>query len=305
MVKKFGDDQAGNLVALLAYFAFLATFPLLLALTAILGIVLRSSPDLQQRLVDSAFSEFPIVGTQLHSQLGVAALGNSGLSLTIGIVGALLGSRGFANAVQTTLNTLWAVPKVDRPGFPVNYLRTFSVLAVLGLGVGLTAAAAALAGASGTIGLSGTSAYLLTFVLSAAVYCGLFLAVFRLATAGTVPTRALVGGAVVSGIAWQILLSTATVIVSHFLAHAQAIAGLFGVVLGLMAWFGLQASVTVYAIEADVVRVRHLWPRSITQPPLTEADKNYLIAVTDTETRRPEQQVTTGFSPEADRPPAE
>jgi len=31
--KKFGDDQGGNLVALLTYFAFLATFPLLPALS--------------------------------------------------------------------------------------------------------------------------------------------------------------------------------------------------------------------------------------------------------------------------------
>lgn len=42
--KKFGDDQAGNLVALLTYFAFLATFPLLLALSGILGLVLKGAP---------------------------------------------------------------------------------------------------------------------------------------------------------------------------------------------------------------------------------------------------------------------
>jgi membrane protein len=33
VVKKFSDDQAGNLVALLTYYAFVAIFPLLLALT--------------------------------------------------------------------------------------------------------------------------------------------------------------------------------------------------------------------------------------------------------------------------------
>ncbi len=54
-LRKFGDDQAGNLVALLTYFAFLATFPLLLALTTILALVLRSSPALQRDLVNSAF----------------------------------------------------------------------------------------------------------------------------------------------------------------------------------------------------------------------------------------------------------
>jgi uncharacterized BrkB/YihY/UPF0761 family membrane protein len=54
-LRKFGDDQAGNLVALLTYFAFLATLPLLLALTTILALVLRSSPALQRDLVNSAF----------------------------------------------------------------------------------------------------------------------------------------------------------------------------------------------------------------------------------------------------------
>jgi uncharacterized BrkB/YihY/UPF0761 family membrane protein len=44
--KKFADDQAGNQVELLTYFAFLATFPLLLALVGTLGIVLHSDPAL-------------------------------------------------------------------------------------------------------------------------------------------------------------------------------------------------------------------------------------------------------------------
>ncbi|MCU1659545.1 MAG: putative ribonuclease [Pseudonocardiales bacterium] len=68
-------------------------------------------------------------------------------------------------------------------------------------------------------------------------------------------------------------------------------------VLGLLAWFAVQATVTVYAVEADVVRARRLWPRSIVQPPLTPADKRSLQAAAETEVRRPEQQVTTRFSP--------
>ena len=72
VMKKFGDDQAGNQVALLTYFAFVATFPLLLALTTILGVALRKYPELQRDLVNSAFAEFPIIGAQIHDQLGVA-----------------------------------------------------------------------------------------------------------------------------------------------------------------------------------------------------------------------------------------
>ncbi|WP_052425474.1 hypothetical protein [Mycobacterium kyorinense] len=93
VVKKFSDDQAGYHVSLLAYYSFVAAFPLLLALTAIAGVVLRSHPKLQEHLVNSAFAEFPIVGGQIHQQLGVANFGNS-LSLTIGILGSLYGARG-------------------------------------------------------------------------------------------------------------------------------------------------------------------------------------------------------------------
>ena len=248
-------------------------------------------------------AEFPIIGTQLKSQVGMTSLGHSGLSLLIGIVGAVLGARGLANAVQNAFNTVWNVPKVDRPGFPWNWLRTFGLLALLGVGAAATAAAASLAGAGRLLGLSGVPIKVLGFALSTVIDIGLFLAAFRLATAKVVATADLVLGAVLSGIAWQILLSLAGLIIGHDLKHAQAVAGFFGVVLGLLAWFGLQATVTIYAVEADVVRSRHLWPRSITQPPLTEADKQFLTQTTEVETRRPEQQVAVAFTARADLDP--
>ena len=77
VVKKFGDDQAGYLVSLLAYYAFVAVFPLLLVLTAVTGVVLRDHPQLQGKLLNSAFAEFPIIGDQIHQQLGVAAFGHT------------------------------------------------------------------------------------------------------------------------------------------------------------------------------------------------------------------------------------
>lgn len=294
--KKFGDDQAGNLVALLTYFAFLATFPLLLALSAILGLVLKGNPSLQASIQTSALAEFPIIGTQLSSQIGLSSLGHSAPAFIIGTVGAILGGRGLGNALQNTLNTLWNVPKVVRPGFPSNYLRSFGLLGLLGVGSIVTTAAASLVGAGQMLGLSGVPIKTLAFALSTAIGIGLFLAAFRIAAAKIVATRDLLLGAILSSIAWQILLSLAGIIISHNLKHAQAVAGFFGIVLGLLAWFGLQATVTVYAIESDVVRAHHLWPRSIAQPPLTPADKQYLLEATAVEKRRPEQKITVEFT---------
>lgn len=293
VIKKFGDDEASYLVALLTYFAFLATFPLLLALSGILGLVLAGHPALQERVTNSALSEFPIIGPQLHSQVGVSSLHHSGPALVIGLIVAVLGGRGLANAAQHMLNTVWAVPKVDRPGFPQNLLRSLGLLGLLAIGVVATTAASAVAGAARDLGVDGLGWRVLFFTLSTLVAITLFWAAFRLGTAATVRSRDLLVGAVLSGIAWQILLTVAGLVVKHYLRHAQSVAGTFGIVLGLLAWFALQATVTVYAIESDVVRLRRLWPRSIVAPPLTEPDIQALRAAAELETRRPEQRVWT------------
>jgi membrane protein len=301
--KKFSDDQASNLVALLTYFAFIATFPLLLALTGILGLVLKGHPALQIRIQTSALSEFPIIGTQLNSQIGVASLGHSTPILILGIFGAIFGGRGLANTLQNTLNSVWNVPKVVRPGFPSNLLRTIGLLTLSGVAVITSVAAASLAAAGEILGLSGIPIKIIGFALTTAFDIALFFVAFRMATAKIVVAKDLLLGAVLSSVAWQILASVAGVLIARDLKNAQAIAGFFGVILGLLAWFGLQAAVTVYAMEVDVVRARHLWPRSITQPPLTEADKRYIEDATRSEVRRPEQKVTIEFTSEADRDP--
>ena len=189
VVKKFGDDEAGNLVALLTYYSFLATFPLLLAFTAVLGVTLRSHPALHDKLVSSAFAEFPIVGGQIHDQLGVETFSGTMLSLLIGIAGAVLGGRGFAHALQNTLNTVWAVPKVERPGFFPRYLRTVTLLLLLGLIVVVTAAASTAAGAATSLGFGGLPARIVSMAVGAALGFGFFLILFRVAVPAQVSTR--------------------------------------------------------------------------------------------------------------------
>jgi uncharacterized BrkB/YihY/UPF0761 family membrane protein len=220
------------------------------------------------------------------------------MSLIVGILGALYGARGFANALQNTLNTLWAVPKVDRPGFPLNYLRALAALLALGLLIVVSAASSTAAALAASWGFGGLAARITSLVVGSVLGVGFFTALFRAAAARQVPTSAMLPAAAISAIGWQLLVSAAGIIVTHQLRHAQAVAGFFGVVLGLMAWLALQATVIVYAIEADVVRVKNLWPRSLVQPPLNSADKAYYTAAMEAETRRPEQRVNIAYSPE-------
>ena len=80
------------------------------------------------------------------------------------------------------------------------------------------------------------------------------------------------------------------VLIGHQLKTNSAY-GTFGVVLGLLAWFYLEAQLTLYAVEFDIVRVRQLWPRSMFPPPLTDADVRAYQMYAAAQQRRPELAV--------------
>ena len=53
---------------------------------------------------------------------------------------------------------------------------------------------------------------------------------------------------------------------SRQIAHASPLYGTFAIVLGLIAWLYLQAQLTLYAVEINVVLAYRLWPRSLAPP---------------------------------------
>lgn len=51
--------------------------------------------------------------------------------------------------------------------------------------------------------------------------------------------------------------------VSHQIQNASPAYGTFALVLGLLVWVQLGATLTILSAELNVVRARRLWPRSI------------------------------------------
>jgi hypothetical protein len=70
-----------------------------------------------------------------------------------------------------------------------------------------------------------------------------------------------------------------------------------------MSFLFLAAQLTLLAAEINVVRRYRLWPRTITQPPLSDGDRRTFLRLAAMEERRPEVHVDAGFSSEADRDP--
>lgn len=282
--KKFGDDQAGSLAALIGFYAFTALFPLLLVLVTVLDIVLRNYPALRSQVLDTAYGQIPLIGDQLRHHLG--GLDETGPALIFGLLLTLLGARGVAGAAQNALNTLWAVPFSRRPGFPWNQLRGIGLIIGFGLGELITSLLSGLAAGSGQ-SWARAGAIAISLVLNV----GLFWLAFRLATASEVTAWELFPGALMSAVVWQILQLTGTYIIRHQLAHSSALYGTFGLVLGLISWLYLQAQATLYVVEATIVFERKLWPRSLVPPPLTPSDRRAYKLYTTAAQRRPDEEV--------------
>lgn len=268
--RKLSDDQVGNLTGLLTFYAFVSLFPLLLLLVTVLGFALRHDPALQQWVLRSALADFPVIGDQLRGN--IHALGRGPVGLVVGLAGSLLGARGLANAAQNVLNRMWAVPYNRRPGFPWSWLRSYAFIAVVGVGMAVTTLVADLAAG---VGSGPLSVGIRVAALLAAVAIGTltYWLALRLAIAAEVPGRQLWTGAVIGAVGWQVLQGVGGYYVTHQLRHASTLYGTFGLVLGLIAWLYLQARVTLYAVEVDVVRSRKLWPRSLFPPPTTAGDR--------------------------------
>jgi membrane protein len=284
--KKFGDDQAGNLAALIAYYAFASIFPLLLVLVTVLDIVLKHNEALQDRVLNSAFSQFPVIGPQLSQN--PHSLHETGPALVVGLIFTFLGARGVAGAAQNALNTVWGVPMFRRPGFPWSLLRDVALMLVAGIGLIGTTVVSGLAG--NVPFLSGATAQAGTVVVALVLNVGVFWLAFRIATAKEIGTRTMLPSAILAAIIWQILQLLGTSLV-HRLAGSSSVYGIFGIVLGLLAWLYLGAQLTLYAVEANVVAVRHLWPRSLAPPPLTSEDRRAYRMYARIQERRPEQDI--------------
>jgi uncharacterized BrkB/YihY/UPF0761 family membrane protein len=144
----------------------------------------------------------------------------------------------------------------------VSQLWAFALVLTVGTGFVVTTFLSGVAGGVGHV-INGAVAYVATVVISLILNVGMFWLAFKMATAWQVPWRQLRTGAVLAAVCWQVLQVVGGYVISHQLQRASELYGTFGIVLGLLAWLFLQAEVTLYAAEVDVVLARRLWPRSV------------------------------------------
>src|SRR5258707_10138737 len=255
VVKKYGDDKGGVLASNLAYSVFVSIFPLLLILTTLLGLVASVNASVRSTVLDAVAGQVPLIGktpTGNVHQLQRSSI----IGLIIGFAGLIWGATGLAQAGLFTMEQVWNLPGPARPGFVQRLGRAGLFLCLLGGGVIVTTGLASL-----TTYLHNGLAFKLPIELATAAFnVGMYIGAFRALTPKGVPTRRLLPGAITGGILWTVLQVLGSWLVHHYL-HSDSVYGIFGIVLGLLAWIYLAVQVTVYAAEINVVLAPRLWPR--------------------------------------------
>jgi uncharacterized BrkB/YihY/UPF0761 family membrane protein len=252
-------------------------------------LVAANDNGIRQAVLNAVAGQVPLIGSQLTANVHQLQR-SSVIGLIVGLAGLLWGSTRLARAGLFTMERVWNLPGPARPGNLPRLGRALVFLALLGCAAITTTLLAGLS----TFGGRPLALAAFTVAVEANVNAGMYLAAFRILTPHGVPTRDLTRGAVAAGVCWTVLQVGGAFLVHHYL-HRASVYGIFATVVGLVAWIYLGAEITVYCAELNVVLARRLWPRTIMQPPLTEADRASLALQALGSQRRVEQHVEVTF----------
>jgi membrane protein len=254
MQSHYGDTKAGQQAGAVTYFGFLSVFPILALAFFVVGYVSQVVPESKDTLRDAIDSMMPgIIGTG-DNQLQLKDIENAaGAVGLIGLVGVLYSGLGWLSALRDALITVFALPDREQPSFVMGKVRDLITLVVIGV-VMLVAVAVTgvVAGFSedllGWVGLDselGWLVKLLTIALGVPANVVLFLVMFRLLAAPDIPFRALLSGALLGAVGFEILKQASQLLIRS--TEGQPAFQAFGIALILVVWINYSSRITLYA----------------------------------------------------------
>jgi uncharacterized BrkB/YihY/UPF0761 family membrane protein len=242
---------SGRNASVVAFFGFVSIFPLMLAATTILGFVLQDNEELQQRIIDGALADIPVLGQQLQND--PTSLNGSVWALVIGLAGALWGATKAFAGLQAALDDVWEVEVDHRASLPVQ--RGKALLGILIIG-GAQIASIALATLVNAAGLPNAGRVVLTLA-NVVVNIGVLGLMYRFLTAASPTWRDVWPGAIAAGVLYTLLQYYGTDITRRIIQNSSDTYGQFAIVLGLITWLSLLAIASIMSAELNAAIVRH------------------------------------------------
>jgi YihY family inner membrane protein len=289
VIKRSSDDQMGRSTALLSYYGFLSLLPLLLVASTLVGRFLETNPERKKELLDSIVGQIPVVGDTLAEN--VTTLPTSGVFLLFSVLATLWAGLAVVHSAQEAFNTMWNVPRRDRPDLVRRSARGLAAVIVVGIALVITTVAGPWIAQLDLTAVARAGALTLTFVVNSVAV----LILFELLTGRHLGWRRLLAGALVGGLGLLTVQLLGGLYLTRVVNRANAFYGIFAAAIGLLVWLALIARVILYAAEVNVVRTLRLWPRSLTGRDLLDADHRSVTDLAAREALIPGQIVTVVF----------
>ncbi|MGH9106836.1 MAG: YihY/virulence factor BrkB family protein [Acidimicrobiales bacterium] len=268
-LKKFLEDGSSYMAAMIAFWAFFSVFPLFLLLMSLLGYLLPAST--KSDVLHHVAALFPMLDPST-----VGHLSGSAWTAILGGVTALWSGTAVMRTAQYAFNSAWEVPMRERPKMVEKLKRALFALSTIGVGLVVSVIISDfVTGRDNGVDL-GMGGRIAGYVVAAALDVGLFVVAFKVLTDRKVSFRDVLPGAVLSGVAFWVLEQLSSFIISRHLQNAQSTYGHFATVITILWWFYIQAVITMLGAQLNVVLRRRLYPRSLSDPTETGADRRAL-----------------------------
>src|SRR5699024_856173 len=197
-------------------------------------------------ILDSAISEFPIVGDELRT---TGTLGGGPLGLVVGGLSALYGGLGVGQALQYANNTAWMIPRNSRPNPFASRGRGLVLLLFAGLTIVITTAVTTYLGRLVSDGAAGWALTLVSMVLNIYVIA----VVLRIVTTRPLRLLDVLPGATLAGLGWQAMQHIGAAYVTAVIERASNLNSVFALVLGLLIFLYTLAVIVMLSVEVNVV----------------------------------------------------
>ena len=112
LFQAYGESQAGNYAAALAFNAFMSMFPLMLGLLAVLGLVIRD-PQAQQHFETTVVGFFPSDAHSALTNMLRSVRQHAGLLGLVGILGLLWSGSSLFTSMEFTLGKVFGARQRD------------------------------------------------------------------------------------------------------------------------------------------------------------------------------------------------
>ncbi|MDP9402201.1 MAG: YihY/virulence factor BrkB family protein [Actinomycetota bacterium] len=242
--QRFDEVHGGYLASAVTLTAFLSLFPLLLAVTGIVGFFSRSVGDLPAEVIERI--GIPPAGdaARIMTRAITTAEESRKTASIVGILGLLWSGLGLVAAFQFAFDSVWQVAGrgIKDKLFGLGWLGGAALLFIASFAV--TAVLRLLPG----------PAWPLALVVSLGVNVTLWLWTFHALTNRDVGWKPLLPGAVFGALALEGLKAVGAVFVPRVVASSSALYGSIGVVFAILAWLLVFGRLVVYAAVLNVVR---------------------------------------------------